>query len=297
MKHFINTLKIVVFLLAGSLYAQQEPNYALYQYTMNVINPAYAGADGQTSIAANLRSQWEGVRDAPETQSLFFTAPLKNRVGIGLSVVNDATFIERKTGYFVDFSYKVPISAQTNVFLGLKAGGDTYSLDTNNLANLGFPQDPAVQNIDEGFKPNVGIGAYLHNEKYFLSLSAPSLLSADRVDVSNGSVTNKNTHVYLSGGYSFDLGGETQFKPSTMARYVSGAPISVDITAAFRFLDKLELGVLYRTDKALGGIAKFELHDWLDIGYGYESSLRSEISNVSRGTHEIFVRFNIANNN
>ena len=297
MKYFINTIKIVVFLLAGTVYSQQETNYALYRYTMNVINPAYAGADGSPSLTLNVRSQWQDVQDAPETQSIFYSAPFGEKVGLGISIVNDEVGIERKTSFFIDFSYKLPISEGTNVFLGLKAGGNTYGLLTNNLRNLGLQDDPAVANFDSGFKPNVGIGAYLHNEKYFLSLSAPSILSNERINEENGIVTTANdkAHIYLSGGYNFDIGGDTEFRPSVMMRYVSGVPVSVDATAAFRFFNKFEIGAIYRTDKAFGGVAMLNLADWMDLGYGYENSSRDQISNVSDGTHELLIRFNFGN--
>jgi type IX secretion system PorP/SprF family membrane protein len=293
MKYFINTFKILVFLLVGTMYSQQEANYALYRYTMNAVNPAYAGADGDMSFTANFRSQWQGVQDAPETQSLFFAMPMGERVGLGLSVINDATFIENETGVYIDFSYRLPVSENTNLFLGLKAGGSTYSLDQDNLRVLGFPSDPAVNNIDNGFKPNVGIGAYLMNDQYFVSLSSPNLLSPERVDVGTGTVTNKKPHIYLAGGYNFGLGGgDTEFRPSAILKYVDGAPVSVDITAAFKFLNKFEVGAIYRTDKAFGGVAMLDLADWMSVGYGYESSSRNEITNISDGTHEVLIRFN-----
>ena len=71
-----NSIKIGALLLFGTIYAQQQPNYALYRYTMNAINPAYAGADGVSRLTANFRSQWVSVEDAPETQTLFFETSL-----------------------------------------------------------------------------------------------------------------------------------------------------------------------------------------------------------------------------
>lgn len=294
MKYIINTVKIVAFLMIGSIYAQQETNYALYRYTMNVINPAYAGADGNTSLVSNLRSQWISVQGAPETQSFFFTMPAGEKVGLGLSIVSDQVFIESQTSFNIDFSYKLQLSEVTNLFLGLKAGGGTYNIDRNNLVNIGQGSDPALNNIDTGFKPNVGLGAYLLNDKYFVSLSVPSLLSSERIDNSNGRVTQatEEAHFYLSGGYNFSISESTEFRPSTMIRYVSGLPISADITAAFRFHKRIELGVAYRTDQAVTGLFMVNLADWMDLGYAYDSSTRSELSNVNDGTHEVFIRFN-----
>lgn len=295
MKYIKNTLKIVTFLLIGTLYAQQEPNYSLYRYSMNVINPAYAGADGKTSLTGNMRSQWVDVQDSPETQSFFFAAPVGKRVGLGLSVVNDRTFVEKDTKFNVDFSYQVPLSDNTNLFLGLKAGGSTYYVDRAGLSNYEiFPSDPALDNIDTGFRPNVGIGGYLLNEKYFISLSMPSLLLSESINTNDGRVTysTDKTHIYLSGGYNFTLSESVEFRPYTMIKYVGGSPLSVDINAAFRFFSRFELGAAYRTDEAIIGLVVLDLADWATIGYAYEGSTRSEISGVSQGTHEILFRLN-----
>lgn len=264
---------------------------------MNVINPAYAGADGNTSLTSNIRSQWATVQDAPETQSFFYTQPIGNKIGIGLSIVSDQVFIESQTSFNIDFSYRLQVSEATNLFLGLKAGGSSYDIDRNNLANIGLPSDPALSNIDTGFRPNFGAGAYLMHDKYFLSLSVPHILSSERIDKSEGRVTQatQEAHVYLSGGYNFDLSTNTEFRPSTMVRYVSGSPISLDLTAAFRFYNRFEIGASYRTDEAISGLLMLNVADWMDVGYAYESSTRDEISNNSNGTHEVLVRFNFKN--
>lgn len=297
MKNYKNTLRIVAFLLFGTLYAQQEPNYSLYRYTMNVINPAYAGADSMTSFAANLRSQWINVEGAPETQSFFFATPVNDKIGLGVSIVSDQIFVERQTSVNVDFSYRLQVASATNLFLGLKAGGSSYNIARDNLANIGLPVDPALNNIDNGFKPNFGFGAYLKHDKYFVSLSVPSILSSERIEETNGRVTQatEEAHVYLSGGYNFDISSNAEFRPSVLMRYVAGSPFSADITAAFRFYKRFEIAAAYRTDEAISGLFLFNLADWLDLGYAYDASTRSEISDVSDGTHEILLRFNFKN--
>ncbi|MBT8377357.1 MAG: type IX secretion system membrane protein PorP/SprF [Bacteroidia bacterium] len=294
MKYFIKTLKVIVFLMAATAFAQQEANYALYRYTMNVINPAYAGADGKMSLVTNLRSQWVDVEGGPETQSFFYTMPMGKNVGLGVSVVSDQVFVESQTSFNIDFSYKLQLSEATNLFLGLKAGGGTYNIDRDGLNNIGLGSDPALNNIDTGFRPNVGLGAYLNHDKYYISLSVPSLLSSERIDNDNGRVTQatEEAHFYLSGGYNFALNDNTEFRPSTMIRYVSGLPVSADITAAFRFNKRFEIGGAYRTDKAITGLLMINLANWMDVGYAYDSSTRSELSDVNDGTHEVLIRIN-----
>ncbi|SHG90325.1 PorP/SprF family type IX secretion system membrane protein [Winogradskyella jejuensis] len=290
-----NSIKIGALLMFGAIYAQQQPNYALYRYTMNAINPAYAGADGVSRLTANFRSQWVNIEDAPETQTLFFETSLNDKVGLGLSVVNDDVYANQNTTFMVDFSYKLQLNESTDIFLGLKGGGSVYSFISSDLANNAFPVDPAINNIDTGFRPNIGAGAYLVHDKYFISLSIPSILLSERINLNeNGVVTtvNEKTHFYLSGGYNIDLATDWEFRPSTMIRAVSGSPVSADLTAAFRYNERFELAPMYRTDGGWAGTMMFNLSDWMDLGYAYEGSSREVLNNSNDGTHEIMVRFN-----
>ncbi|SNS42683.1 PorP/SprF family type IX secretion system membrane protein, partial [Dokdonia pacifica] len=71
--------------------AQQDPQYSQYIYNTVAINPAYAGNRGVTSIVGLHRSQWVGLDGAPRTQSLSIHSPIsESKVGLGLSIVNDA---------------------------------------------------------------------------------------------------------------------------------------------------------------------------------------------------------------
>lgn len=291
-----NTLIIFTVLLFGSLYAQQEPNYTLYRYTMNVINPAYAGADGTAHLTSSYRNQWVNVVGAPETQSFFYSRPLSDKIGIGLSVVNDKVFVESQTSFNVDFSYSLQMSDAINLYFGIKAGGSTYNVDSGNLNNYGLQDDPVLGNIDTGFRPNVGAGVYLLHKNYFVSISVPRILSSKRIDEADGRITQatQEAHLYLSGGYNFRIGENTEFRPSTLLRYVGGSPLSMDITSAFRFYDRFEVGLAYRTDQAFGGLMMINALEWLDVGYAYEASSRDEISNNSKGTHEVFLRLNFS---
>lgn len=297
MKFYKNTLNIVALLLFCTLYAQQEPNYALYRYTMNAINPAYAAAEGNTSLTSNFRSQWAGVTDAPETQTFFFQTPLTEKFGIGLSVVNDEVFVESRTSFNVDFSYKLKFNENTDLYLGLKAGGRTYKVDQNGFARFNFNAgqiDPAVGNIDERFKPNLGVGAHLLNDKYFISFSINGLIQSERISRENDRVTtaNQRSHFYLTGGYNFDLSDKFEFRPSAILRHVNGSTLSSDFTAAFRYNKRFELGALYSTNSNWAGTLMFNLADWMDFGYAYGGSSRSELNDSNNGTHEILVRFN-----
>ena len=97
-------------------------------------------------------------------------------------------------------------------------------------------------------------------------------------------------------GYVFDLGPEIKFKPATLFKMVQGAPLQADISANFMFIDKVVVGVAYRWSAAMSGMVGFQVTDGLFIGYGYDRET-TNLNNYNSGSHEIFLRFELFQNN
>lgn len=289
MKYIINTVKALAFLLVFSATAQQAPNYSLYKYNLNIINPAYAGSNGFSQLSAHFRSQWVGVQDAPETQTLNYNGVLKNNVGFGVNVQRDNVFISNEYNVFADFSYKLTVADNMDLFLGLKAGGTFLDIDFTKLQNA---QDPFLNQDYSEFNPNIGAGAYLKGEKFFVSLSAPRILQSDRYDGATNSEATDELHLYMGGGYTFDATDNIMITPSVMGRYVGGSPFSIDASLTARFMDKFEVGANYRLDDSVAGLAMFSVSEWLDLGYAYEHTI-SDVGDFNDGSHEVMVRFNL----
>jgi type IX secretion system PorP/SprF family membrane protein len=285
-------LIVVLFFLASATKAQQNPDYVFYRYNLNAFNPAAAGYEGNTIVSLNIRSQWQGVVDAPRTQTFLASTPLSDRIGVGISVINDQTFIEKQTSFYADFSYRLPLTEDTDLFLGLKAGGTMLDVNAGGLSTFNYTADPLL--IDQSnFNPNVGIGFLIKSNDYFLSLSTPGLLNTKRFEEVDGEVleATDELHLYFAGGYNFELSNDWLFKPSVLGRFVSGAPFSATLTAALEYNKKFEFGAAYRTDSGVSGMILIRASDWIQAGYAYDSSLRSEINEIGSGTHEIMLRF------
>ncbi|WP_139062581.1 PorP/SprF family type IX secretion system membrane protein, partial [Aquimarina megaterium] len=119
-------------------YAQQDAQYTQYMYNTISVNPAYAGSRGVLSIMGLHRSQWVGLDGAPRTQTLTFNTPIggNERVGLGLSIVNDQIGPTDETYFDIDFSYTIPTSETGKLSLGIKAGGHLLNVDFQKLSQF-----------------------------------------------------------------------------------------------------------------------------------------------------------------
>ena len=146
---------------------------------MNIINPAYAGAEGKDVLSLTSRNQWMNIDNAPRTLVMSFSSERKKNVGLGISIESDKVFIEKQTFMYIDFSYKLQINETTKLFLGLKGGGNFYKADTEELISTSNYLDPSKISLSR-FNPNFGAGLYLKGEKLWLSLSIPRFFKVKR---------------------------------------------------------------------------------------------------------------------
>ena len=292
MKKIISTIVFLVVTITTN--AQQESLFSFYRNHMNIVNPAFAGAENETLLNSSYRKQWAGIKDAPETQAVSFGTHLGKSVGFGISMVHDKTFIEKQTFLGVDLSYKINLSETYRLYMGVKVGGNFYDVNTTGLQTNNVMSDPALESINN-FNPNVGLGFYLKHEDFYVSLSSPRILSTERADENNGfaSTATDRPHLYLSSGYNYMLNEKFDFIPSFMLRYVNGAPLNADITASVEYDKTINLGIAYRTSNVITGLFSVVASKRLTLGYAYESALENDLKGRANGTHEFILKFKI----
>ena len=286
--------KYIVFLLlvlSELTFGQQESYYSLYRYNMNVINPAYAGADAANMLSFTSRSQWASVEDAPNTLALAFSSARENNVGLGISLVSDKVFIEQQTFAYVDFSYKLQTSGESALFLGLKGGGNFYSADPTSLSAYLSVGDPSQVSLSK-FNPNIGAGAYFKATNYWVSFSIPRLFNVKR-NGDNLAVTAKDrVHTYLGGGVDLPVSNGIYIKPSLMIRKVKGLPTTADITGMVSWQNQFDIGLSIRTNSSMALMSMISL-GMFDIGYAYETPTDNGLSQLNLRTHELVLRINL----
>lgn len=295
----LNIILIFILTVCWDGIAQQLPQFTQYMYNTISINPAYAGSRETLSLVGLHRSQWLGLDGGPTTQTISVHSPLRNdRVGIGFSFINDELGYENFTYFYGDFSYTLPIGEKTKIAFGLKAGFTQYNIDQSLLDDPTVVTDPFFNDVSNRFSPNIGLGAFLHSNKWYLGLSAPRILNTDYNKGKQGAVdfvALERVSYYFTGGYVFDLSETTKFKPAMLLKATNGAPLSFDITGNFLFNEKFWLGASYRINEAaaaLGGIADFQVSKQLRIGYAYEYPI-SDIRAYTSGTHEILLMYEL----
>ncbi len=291
-------------LLCWNSHAQQDAQYTQYMFNTISVNPAYAGSRGVMSIMGLHRSQWVGLDGAPRTQTLTINTPIgqKNRVGLGLSIVNDEIGPTNETYFDIDFSYTIPVSDEGKLSFGLKAGGHLLNVNFQKLSQFDV-NDPSFQNnVDNKFSPNVGVGLYYHTSRFYLGLSAPNIFQTDHFDEeattggndSSTFIAEERTNYYLIAGYVFDINDNVKFKPAVLTKVVAGAPLQLDVSANFLLYDKLTLGAGYRWDAAFSAMAGFQLSDAMMIGFSYDRETTAlGGSEFNDGSYEIMIRFEL----
>ena len=253
-----------------TIVAQQDPNFTLYNFNMNVINPAYAGANDAKELNLSHRSQWLGVDNAPNTQTLSYSMPLKNNLGFGVSIVNDKVFVLSETDIAVDVSYKLKVSETHNLFFGVKAGGGFVNIDLNNTGAAG--NDPLFTANQSFFNPHLGAGLYLKHKKYYVTLSTPNFLNGKRYEKKGNTprAAIDNMHVYLGTGYIFNITPDFELTPAFMMRHVNGAPTSYDVSSTLKMYQKFSLGANYRLDETVSVYSLIKVMDKLKFGLAYD---------------------------
>ena len=273
---------------------QQDSEYTQYMYNTVTVNPAYAGNRGVLSFNSLYRSQWIGLDGAPKSLTFSLNTPIGEQgVGLGLSGIHDEIGPSTESSVTLDFSYTVPLSRRTHLSFGLKGGVHLLDVDFGKLR----PDDPTdpnfLNNIDNRFSPNLGLGLYVHlDDRWYVGLSSPNILSTDHYDDAISSTASEQAHIYLITGYVFDIGRELKFKPAMLAKAVKGAPLALDVSTSFLFHDRLTVGLSYRLDTTISALAGFQISDRFMLGYAYDYDT-TELGNYNSGSHDFFLRFEL----
>lgn len=300
LKFKIKNLKFLAILLitnlgliinSGDSFAQQDGQFSQYMFNPFVINPAYAGSRDALSVLLVGREQWLSMPGAPSTQTLSINSKVKNRVGLGLQIFNDAIGPKNVTGYLGTYAYRFPLFKGKLAF-GLRFGAFTYKYhwdkieykDPNDVYNTGNVTQTTVLNSD--------FGAFYNTKTYYFGLSYNHLGGNSRITSTQipGADAQLSSHIFITAGKTFEINDNLALQPSILVRAVEGAPINTDINFNMLLNKKIWFGVSYRTSKTIVLLSQFYATDKLRFGYSFDYGM-NRIGKLGGGTHELFIGY------
>ena len=263
----------LTFLVSNKAEAQQDPNFTLYNFNMNIINPAYAGTKDSPELNLVYRSQFLGIDDAPRTVSMAYSKNVGRNLGIGISLINDKVFILKQTDVAIDISYKIKLSEQTKLYFGLKAGGGFTNIDLTRAYDGG--DDPLFLENQDFFNPHVGAGIHVQNKNFYITVSTPNYLKGKRYEKKGNAptVAIDNSHFYIGTGVNLSISKNLMVTPMFMMRNVEGVPNSYDMGAAFDIHKKVIIGMNYRVKEMISSYTLLDVSDKLKFGVAYDVTM------------------------
>ena len=276
--------------------AQQLPQFTSYQLSPFLYNPAFAGVDGTTQLNAVIRSQWSGIREAPQTDVISGYGLLRNeKMGLGATAFKDVAGADSRRGITLSYAYHLRVKNDMSLSLGLSAGFLQYRLD-HTIINPYDDGDPVFNSpILSSVVPTATFGAYLYADNFYASVALPQLLSSTFTlkdeyndnSLIEGGLTN---HIFVGSGYIKDINDAFTIEPSLLLMLSSPAPASVELMTKLTYKDLLWTALSYRFNDAVCMYIGVDIDKRFYVAYAHDF-VASELSTVTSGTNEFKLGF------
>jgi type IX secretion system PorP/SprF family membrane protein len=286
-------LMLAIMISATGLKAQQLPQYSNYMINDYAMNPAIGGSNSYFEAKSNNRYQWVGITDAPRTYILSVHGPTKNmKMGLGGQIFTDIVGPTRRTGFYLSYAYHLKLNEKVKLSMGLNAGLLQFMVDGSKIT-LRDPSDNVISGgVQSVVMPDFGAGLYIYSKdrKWYAGASVPQIVQSQIkfFDYSTSTLSKLATHVYVTGGYKFDLNEDFKIEPSACLKYVTPAPLQFDIGVRAIYKEKLWIGGAFRYLDAVSAMIGYTMQENITFAYSYDFST-TNIKKYSTGTHELMI--------
>lgn len=280
----------LVLLGSTSATAQQDPHYTQYFDNMLFINPAYAGSRGMLNMTGIHREQWVGFDGRPRSSTFSIHSPLSyESVGLGLTAVNDNIGPMNQTMFYADASYTIKFkNHKGKLAFGVKGGINLINIGREGL-NTGNPNDPKLlQSIRNNINPNFGFGIYYHTPGFFIGVSTPKILEQSYDELSTANMERR--HYFGTIGGVIPVADKWKLRPTSLIKITEGAPLSLDLTMAAIYNERLWLGANYRLMAAFGAFVQVQISPQFKIGMASDFGTQ-KLRNHNHGSFEIMLSY------
>ncbi len=302
--------KLICILLLFSVFAlkSQEINSPqLTQYLADnpfVLSPVYAGIGDHVKIRLNGLTQWIGIKDAPETQSIAADMRIGEQSGVGAFLYNDSNGNTKQQGARISFAHHLTIDKYDDKFLsfGLSYNFNQFRIDIWKLHegdDLRTPAtDPSITDDRSTTNHNFDVGMMYRWDKFYFSANASNLINKDltKFNPTYEPNTLRNYYVYTGYRYKKNKNSNLEVEPSLLYKlFESDGRSEADINVKLRWYDLDDYyyaGLNYRfLNDQIGKplyIAPFVGLKKANFYFGYSMQvILNDIIKFSYGTHVV----------
>lgn len=291
----------MLFLAAFDGFGQQDAIYSQYMFNPFAINPAYAGTRNSYSAVMLGRFQWVGIEGAPNTQTFAVHAPTnKFNLAWGIHLGQDGLGPQNSFLYGATIGYHLKMKKSTLSF-AIRGGAVTTRFHYSKLdfKDVNDPLSVSTSGLGTVGKtvPSIDAGMYYYTKKMYVGASLTHLtrhqIAFDQ-DYDSTGLTGVGLylrpHMFVTGGYVFDIKPNFMIKPSLMVKMTPGAPINVDANVSFLLYKKFWLGASLRSTSAVVLMVDVNITDFLRMGYAFDFTYNALMTHQN-GSHEVFLGF------
>ena len=302
------TIIYLLFMAIGTLHGQELNLPVFTQYLADnnfVVSPTYAGIGDNLKIRANGLTQWVGIKDAPDNQSLYADFRIADRSGVGLSLYNDKNGNTIQTGAKFSFAHHLTLDYYSKQYLsfGISYNINHFKIDIHNFeTTYDNPSlDPFVTDDRATTNNNFDVGMLYRNKGFFASVNANNILEKNLDEDLRVSEPGMLLNYQIYSGYTFKgpKNSGLEFEPSVYYQmFSSDKRSSTDVNFKFRKYNRNDdyywagLSYRYLNDQFfkplnVGPMAGFKKSNFY-FGYAYQITM-NELSGFNSGTHVITI--------
>jgi type IX secretion system PorP/SprF family membrane protein len=269
--------------------AQTDPSYRQYRFNALTLNPAQAGSNEYSDVSVVGTQYWVGMPGAPKTATVSGNFRVFDNFGAGATFISDQTGPVQSTSLNLVGAYHLKINNNWKISAGLKLSAINHSVITSELSTTVANDPDMMNNLTTGLSYNAGFGFLAYSKKVYVGFSVPRVASLrfNRMDMSNF-IDKKGGYITYA-GVNLELGQHLELRPSVMAVFGYGGPLSMDINAVFTAKKLIDFGLTYHLKGSIGAIVGVNIKDRFYVGYSYAYPMIT-MNKVSIQSHELALR-------
>jgi len=291
-------LSLLTLLFTSVCFGQQNAQFTNFLFNSFALNPAQAGLKKCLDARVGYRTQWVGFENNPKT--LFVSAhqrieAISNEKGIihgaGIIIEGDDTGFTGRTSFNLAYAIHLPLTRKTRLSFGIALGALQYRFDASQVRifsqNPNSAQDPIfLESQTELVFPDIKAGVWLYSEDWFVGFSGSHLTNPVLEDIGTDVTLQPNFN--LMAGRIFESGEKMSYIPAAQLKFTSNSTPSLDVNFWADYMNKVALGVAFRSEDAVAGMIKFNFLEYFTLAYAYDITY-SKIRLGSSNGHEVIL--------